>query len=264
MNKITFSIITVCYNAEKVLERTIKSVINQKYRNFEYIIVDGKSDDSTMDIVKKYKSSIDCIISEPDKGLYDAMNKGILASSGDYIIFINADDSLADNDVLANVASLIHSQQPVKDVYYGNNRIVNEYGVFVNYPRDIKLLDHKWVVSHQALFAKSSLLRENLFDISYKYCADFKQISSLYLKGYSFDYLNLTISETPYDSGTTYDNYIKSTKEHFRVLRERGERVFWTEKKTIFLRGVVRALKTKLPVKISTALFRWIAKYKII
>lgn len=89
-----FSIITVTYNAENVLEDTIQSVITQTYKNVEYIIVDGKSTDKTMEIVGRYKEHIHTVVSERDKGLYDAMNKGIALATGDYVCFLNAGDEL--------------------------------------------------------------------------------------------------------------------------------------------------------------------------
>ena len=92
-----FSIITVTYNAGKVLEDTIQSVIFQTYRNVEYIIVDGGSTDHTLEVANKYSDRISKIISEPDKGLYDAMNKGIRLATGDYLCFLNAGDELHEN-----------------------------------------------------------------------------------------------------------------------------------------------------------------------
>lgn len=95
-----FSIITVTYNAEKVLEDTIQSIVTQSYKNVEYIIVDGGSTDGTLTIVNKYKEHIHTIVSEPDKGLYDAMNKGIKLATGDYLCFLNAGDGLHEDDTL--------------------------------------------------------------------------------------------------------------------------------------------------------------------
>ena len=95
-----FSIITVTYNAGAVLEDTIQSVITQTYKNVEYIIVDGGSKDRTLQIVEQYKEHIHIVISEPDKGLYDAMNKGIKLATGDYLCFLNAGDELHEDDTL--------------------------------------------------------------------------------------------------------------------------------------------------------------------
>ena len=100
MHNPKFSIITVTFNAGKVLEKTIQSVISQSYRNVEYILVDGKSKDNTLSIADTYKEWIHCLVSEPDKGLYDAMNKGIRLATGDYLCFLNAGDKFHDKDTL--------------------------------------------------------------------------------------------------------------------------------------------------------------------
>lgn len=103
MNKI--SIITVCYNAENEIEKTIESVIKQTFNDFEYIIIDGSSTDSTLNIVNSYKSYIQQIISEPDKGIYDAMNKGVKMANGEWVIMMNAGDQFASNTVLDEIFS---------------------------------------------------------------------------------------------------------------------------------------------------------------
>src|SRR5690606_12581514 len=97
------SIITVCYNAEKFIESAIKSVINQTYSNIEYIIVDRNSKDKTLTIIENYKNQISQIISEPDKGIYDAMNKGVEKASGELIGILNADDFYNDENVIEKV-----------------------------------------------------------------------------------------------------------------------------------------------------------------
>lgn len=101
MNKV--SVITVCYNAEAEIERTIKSVLSQTYSNFEYIIVDGNSQDKTMEILSCYRDKIAQVVSEPDKGIYDAMNKGIKMANGDWVIMMNAGDEFASNTVLDEI-----------------------------------------------------------------------------------------------------------------------------------------------------------------
>lgn len=259
MVKIT--IITVCFNAHESVRRTIESVLNQTYPNIEYIIIDGNSKDNSQSVIEQYRNRLAYYISEPDKGIYDGMNKGICQATGEYTLFLNTDDTLYDNTTIESFVKKIDLQY---DVYYGNNKIINEYGEYINIPRNIELLNRKWVLSHQATFIKTTVLKNNLFDINYKYCADYKQISHLYLNNYSFNYIDLTISTTPISSGTTYNNYIASTKEHFKIIRERGENVTFLEYKTIILRWIVRAIKLIIPDVILNPILRKIAKYKIL
>ena len=120
-----FSVITVTYNAEAVLEDTIQSVISQTYRHVEYIIVDGASKDKTLSITDRYKNHIAQVVSEPDKGLYDAMNKGIRLATGDYLCFLNAGDSFHEDDTLQQmVHTLTGSELP--DVLYGETALVDK------------------------------------------------------------------------------------------------------------------------------------------
>ncbi len=117
-----FSIITVTYNAGKVLEDTIQSVITQTYKNMEYILVDGGSTDNTLSIINQYRSMIQQVISEPDRGLYDAMNKGIKMATGDYICFLNAGDAFHEDDTLQQ---MVHSltENALPDVLYGETAL---------------------------------------------------------------------------------------------------------------------------------------------
>lgn len=102
-HKYKVSVITICFNAEKEIQRTIKSVVNQTFEDFEYIIIDGNSSDNTLAVIKSYKSRIQQLISEPDDGIYDAMNKGVRFAKGEWLIFMNAGDCFADNNVLQNI-----------------------------------------------------------------------------------------------------------------------------------------------------------------
>lgn len=118
------SVITVVYNGQDLLEGTILSVINQSYTHIEYVIIDGKSKDKTVDIIKKYESNIDKWISESDKGLYDAMNKGLKMATGDFVIFMNAGDHFSDNNVLKSVFSKYDNET---DVLYGEVMMVDNH-----------------------------------------------------------------------------------------------------------------------------------------
>ena len=130
----TFSIITVTYNAGKVLEDTIQSVISQTYRNVEYIIVDGGSKDNTLEIIGKYSKHINKMVSEPDKGLYDAMNKGIRMATGDYLCFLNAGDKFHEKETLQQIAETLKDKE-LPDVIYGETAIVDEGGNFLHMRR---------------------------------------------------------------------------------------------------------------------------------
>ena len=119
------SIITITYNAEQYLERTIQSIINQSDQDFEYIIIDGKSKDGTLQIAEKYKSRVNKLISEPDKGLYDAMNKGLKNASGDFVWFMNAGDEINDNQAVEKIYKAISDKI---DVLYGDTFFVDDDG----------------------------------------------------------------------------------------------------------------------------------------
>lgn len=256
-----FSIVTVSYNAVNSLEKTIQSVLAQTYKDTEYIIIDGGSTDGTVDVIRHYSERINYWVSEPDKGIYDAMNKGIGEATGDYLIFMNADDTFVNSSVLSKVADLIDEKA---DVVYGNWQITTEYGTFHCVPNNIKLLDKKWVLAHQALFCSVSLLKERPFDISYRFCGDYEQISSYYLNGKKFQYIDVEIANMPITGGATYDNFEKSTREHYEILFKRGKSnrvgLYWM----LLRKKTVRFLKTTLPQNISSKFFTFLANhYKV-
>ena len=253
-----FTIVTISFNAEKCIERTIVSVIQQSYDNVEYIIVDGGSRDGTMQIVERYKDNINRYISEPDRGVYDAMNKGIKMATGDYLIFMNADDIFADTEVLQKVANLIKSDV---DVIYGNWRTITEYGLFANKPAPISTLNKKFGLSHQAIFVKVSLLKQVPFDLQYKYAGDYNMISSYYLSGKKFQYVDVEIAEVSINSGVTFNHFEESVKEHYKILSTRGLGTPFEMRWLITRKRVVHFLKISLPKTISNRLFGLMAKY---
>lgn len=173
---ITITIVTVCYNARKCIEETIQSVVEQTYPNIEYIIIDGASGDGTLEIIQKAAEHADIkYISEPDHGIYDAMNKGIDLASGDYIQFLNAGDILLDRDVVAKVVKRIEEEDG--DIFFGN--IVYKYSNGHEETRRYGwACGTKWYyytgdcINHQAVFAKRECLKNDKFDLSYRICAD--------------------------------------------------------------------------------------------
>ena len=159
-----FSVITVTYNAEKVLEDTIQSVIAQTYHHVEYIIVDGASKDGTLSIIDRYRPRIHTVVSEPDKGLYDAMNKGIALASGDYLCFLNAGDCFHEDDTLQQMVHTINGNE-LPDVLYGETAIVDEKRHFQRMRRlsapevlTWKSFKQGMLVCHQAFFARHTLV----------------------------------------------------------------------------------------------------------
>ena len=159
------SIITITYNAEQYLERTIQSIMNQSDQNFEYLIIDGKSKDGTLQITEKYKNRVNQLICEPDKGLYDAMNKGLKNASGDFVWFMNAGDEINDSQAVEKIYKAINNKI---DVLYGDTYFVDNAGNIQGLrseitphclPKDLKWQDMKlgMLVCHQAFITRKSI-----------------------------------------------------------------------------------------------------------
>lgn len=189
---IKFSIITVTYNAVSTLEETILSVINQRNVNFEYIIIDGGSSDGTIELIKKYSEYI-IWTSESDKGIYDAMNKGLKQATGDFVIFLGADDHFISFNVLSEVESHIQS---IDNVYYGDvyrNRRNDLYkGKFNKYKLSLAN------ICHQSIFYPKSVYKKYIYDLKYKVYADYYYNLTIFPK-YKFIYIPTLISYYNYE-----------------------------------------------------------------
>ncbi|NDV63730.1 glycosyltransferase family 2 protein [Bacteroides sp. 224] len=217
----TFSIITVTYNAEKVLEATIQSVTSQTYPHIEYIIVDGASKDGTKEIIQRFDSRIDKWISEPDKGIYDAMNKGIVLATGDYLCFLNAGDSLRETDTLQNVVDSIRENE-LPDVIYGETALVDVNRNFLRMRRlsapealTWKSFKQGMLVCHQAFFAKRSLAEP--YNLQYRFSADFDWCIRIMKKSEVLYNTHLTLIDY-LEEGMTTQNRKASLKERFRIM----------------------------------------------
>ena len=172
------SIITVVLNREKVIERCIQSLFNQTYRDFEYIVVDGGSSDGTLKVLNKYKKKIDVFISEKDKGIYDAMNKGVAMSSGEFVYFLNSDDELHDKNVLKDVVAIM-KKNPSMDYFYGGIVCRNIFqGKSEN--TSIRKITSNQIrfgayIPQLSLFSKRILFSKiGNFDMTYKVNADYE------------------------------------------------------------------------------------------
>ena len=219
----TFSVITVTYNAADVIEDTIQSVISQTYHHIEYIIIDGQSTDGTMDIIQKYRDRIDTVVSESDKGLYDAMNKGMRRATGDYLCFLNAGDSFHEDDTLQWVAhNLTGAELP--DIIYGETQLVNREGHFVRMRRlsapeqlTWKSFKQGMLVCHQAFWPKRSLAP--LYDLQYRFSADFDWCIRVMKKAHTLHNTHLTLIDY-LDEGMTTRNRRASLWERFHIMNK--------------------------------------------
>ncbi|MEY8716809.1 glycosyltransferase family 2 protein [Francisella philomiragia] len=174
---IKFTVITVCYNSEKTIQRTLQSIKDQTYKNIEYIIIDGGSTDKTLEIISNYIDIVNILVSEPDNGIYDAMNKGIKLATGDYIGFLNSDDYYT-NDIFEEYSKLLiskHYDFVYSDtIYYDDNE---SWTYECNNPKEerfIKFLDKGTQFCHQTLYVNKFIFEEiGIFDERFRISADY-------------------------------------------------------------------------------------------
>lgn len=188
MDGMKISIITTVFNGGKTIERTIKSVLRQTYDNIEYIIVDGKSTDNTLDIIRKYESAL-TYISEADTGIYNALNKGIRMATGDYIGIINADDYYLE-DAIQNVVDCIANDKA--DIYYGRIKKQKKNGEFeFSEHCDLSDICCRMIIPHPSVFVSRKIYEEyGGFDEQYHIAADFELMQRFYYCGFRFSYVN--------------------------------------------------------------------------
>ena len=184
------SIITVVYNCVNTLEETILSVINQHFDNFEFVIIDGGSTDGTIEIIKKYQDKITLWISEPDKGIYDAMNKGIEKAKGEYIYFLGADDVFIDQFVLKKINVLLIKKF---NIYYGNVIFKKRNLLYDGKFNSFKLVTRN--ISHQSIFYPKAVFIEYKYNTVYRILADYDLNLKLFNhKKFRFKYIPITIA----------------------------------------------------------------------
>ena len=225
------TIVTVTYNAEGTLERTLKSVEMQTHGNVEHIIMDGASKDGTLAIAQAYKERNDDrdirIVSEPDKGLYDAMNKAIAIAKGEYICFLNAGDKLHNPQTLEYIVH-IAQHNPDAGVIYGDTDIVDDNGMKLRERRlsppkrlNWRSFKNGMLVCHQAFYAKRSIVPA--YDLSYRFSADFDWCVRIMKKAatMSMPLVNSHLTLADYLSeGMTTANHKASLKERFAIMRK--------------------------------------------
>lgn len=236
-----FTVITITYNAEKVVERTLNSVLNQTYEGVEHLIIDGASKDKTVTLADAYKQTSDTsgnghkviIQSEPDHGIYDAMNKGLTQASGDYVVFMNAGDFFPSNDTLEQIAHRCQlNETPSAElpaVLYGQTNLVDNDGNYLR-PRRLQAPErltwrsfrHGMLVCHQAFYARTDLAKNLQFDTRYRFSADvdwcIRIMHEAERAGLALSNTGIVVANYT-EEGATTQNHQASLRERFDVMR---------------------------------------------
>ena len=229
-----FTIVTVTYNAESSLKKTIESVLVQNFQNFEYLILDGLSTDKTVEIAKSYISKFDerkisyQIISQKDEGIYDAMNKGVLSASGDWIYFLNAGDALYSKDILSKIYDVIEKNQDIS-VVYGDYLSLKRGKEILLHSKEVDNLPQQMICSHQCVLFKIEVQKKFLYDLKYRICADYNCLFKIYNAGYKFIKINDIIVIYPMD-GISNTQLAKTYEDVINVRIENGALEKWTVK----------------------------------
>ncbi len=235
---IKFTVITCTYNAAAVLQRTLDSVQGQTYQEVEHIIVDGASTDDTMAMAMEYKRRNDdddeslheiTVVSEPDRGLYDAMNKGLRMATGNYVLFLNAGDTFPSAETLENVEATVGEGETLPAVLYGETDIVDTNGNFIRHRRHAaparlswRSFIHGMLVCHQAFYARTDLARQTPYNLEYRYSADVDWCIRIMKLGkqQKLPIRNVGMVVANFlEGGMSRQNHRNSLKERFSVMR---------------------------------------------
>lgn len=238
------SVVTVCYNSVNTIERTILSVLNQTYENVEYIIIDGGSTDGTVDIIKKYAGRLAYWVSEPDKGIYDAMNKGIAIATGEYINFMNAGDIF----FMPTTISLIFDSLRMEDVIYGDTIKISNSCNYIEHCLPLESMRYILPFGHQATFVRKGIIKQNLFDVNFRSAADYNQLYHIWEKGARFRYIPNIIAVFDARSGFSALNkeiVLKEVAEINGQMHEKNWKIYF--KWAIIKMRLKTSLKKVLP-----------------
>ena len=210
------SIITINFNNRNGLRKTIESVVNQTWQDFEYIIIDGGSTDGSVEVIKEYADRIDYWVSEPDKGIYDAMNKGIDKATGEYCQFLNSGDAFYNSTVLQTVDQFLTGT----DIVIGRLYISDRASASEIIPEVTMLRLYERSLPHSSAYISSKLLKEFYYDINYKIVSDWKfYIQSLVLHNASYNFIDVVVSDFD-TNGISSINTALTMTERQQVLEE--------------------------------------------
>ena len=218
------SVITVAYNCRECIEKTIKSVTGLSYDNLEYIVIDGGSTDGTVEIIEQYKDRIAYYVSERDKGIYDAMNKGLAVATGEWVNFMNAGDFFANKDVLNSVV-----EQMEDDAVIVHGNIIKQCRGFYYFatPAGADKADVQMPVFHQSTFVKLSYHRSHPFDISFKSSGDYNFFYNANFRDKcKFQYIPVVVACFDNTGGMSKDNHSLSIRENLRIWNKEHDIIF--------------------------------------
>lgn len=221
MNPVLISVVTVCFNAESTIRRTMESVLGQTYQPLEYILIDGKSTDRTLDIIREMKPLFEgkgvkfYWLSEPDKGIYDAMNKGIGLACGEWINFMNAGDSFCDENAISRLfAADIRADAKV---VYGDYLRQKSYAIIPTPGNPPEKTPQIMPACHQAMFARVDEMKAHPFDTSFRLVADYHFIYNLYMRGGKMQYVPVNVALFEAVEGATSVHKLAVWRECARV-----------------------------------------------
>lgn len=206
---VEFSIVTVTFNCEDSIEKTMQSVFSQTYRSYEYLIIDGASTDRTPDLIRRHVGKISAFVSEKDEGIYDAMNKGARLARGKWILFLNSGDVLADESVLEKVARITATTS--SDIVYGDMLLRKNGHLTVRSALE-PANRHRMYFCHQSAFTRTAVMKTIPFDLRFKLAADYCFFKQCYLGGFRFEHI-----PQPW---AIYDVNGVSTRNRLAVLTE--------------------------------------------
>lgn len=213
--KYKITVITVVYNDFKNIEKTILSVINQTiFKQIEYIVIDGGSNDGTIEVINKFVSEISNLICEKDNGVYDAMNKGIALSKGEWINFMNSGDSFYNNKVLEDI---LNTNLDDFQIVYGSTNCFTSKINRIQYPYELIYIKNKMPFCHQSSFVRGEVLMNYKFDTNFKIASDYNLFFNLYKNGYNFKVLDYCISNYNIEEGISATKFYDLESEIMQV-----------------------------------------------
>lgn len=248
------SVVTIVYNDVNNIEATILSVLLQDYPNIEYIVIDGGSTDGTVNIIEKYSNKIRYWISERDNGIYDAMNKGIKQATGEWINFMNSGDRFYNKNSISDVFKKCLSDSV--DVVYGYQIHNFSYGQYVRKRIDLSFFSSLMPIGHASSFVKMDIMKEYMFDTSFKVAADYNFFYNLFITDHKFYFVEVIVSVFEASNGISSKNEILTLKETSIINGSYKSSSYYMKIISVILRSYIKRLISVINPKINLVVKR--------